>query len=200
MVSKAVGRDVDFNHWEGTLTVQRIPQEHFARLQSTTNLIDPLIIKGHPSGLLCSQPARLDTIPELVRVLGLAKPAHWIESPSALHGETPQAECLGVYGASGRDQVVALSAEEQHCRAEAEHDGGKQVGQPEADIALCVDHADLARQRTDVDHQVEVQVDTGNGRRWVDNHSLSVTFNPDVGPLITVLLCNQRRDVGSANM
>lgn len=91
--------------------------------------------------------------------------------------------------------ILAL-AEVQNRRANAEHQRGEKERQPESDVSLGIHHGKLAHQRTDVDHQVEVQIDTGYCRSRIDDHSLSIFQNLDEWLLLSVLLCNQWRNIG----
>lgn len=57
-------------------------------------------------------------------------------------------------------------------------------------------HTDLADERANVDHHVEVQEDAGNSDGWVGQHAFSCLVPDDLGLDIRDLLGNQRRDVG----
>lgn len=47
------------------LTVKRVPEKHGARLESSTNLVHPLVVKGHPSWSFRSRDlAGLNLLPE----------------------------------------------------------------------------------------------------------------------------------------
>jgi hypothetical protein len=53
-------------------------------------------------------------------------------------------------------ELVFRFAQEQNGRAEAEHDSREKIREPETDISLSINHANLTRQRADVDHEVEI--------------------------------------------
>lgn len=89
-----------------------------------------------------------------------------------------------------------LLAQEQYSRAQTEHSCGEQVREPETNVSLGVDHGDLTDKRTDIDHHVEVHVDTGNSGRRVNNDTLTGSKCRDIGPVLAILLCNQGGDVG----
>jgi hypothetical protein len=92
--------------------------------------------------------------------------------------------------------VILVAAEEQDSRAAEVHHGGQEVGQPETDVFLRIHHADLAQDRANVDHHVEVQVDAGDGGRGINNHAVAVLEGLDVGDFFAVLLGDQGRDIG----
>jgi hypothetical protein len=50
-------------------TVQRVPEEDLAGLETTADLVDPFVVKGHPLGTVGTQSRGLDRIPEGLRVL-----------------------------------------------------------------------------------------------------------------------------------
>lgn len=119
-----------------------------------------------------------------------------VERPPALHGQFPQTDGLGVDRAGRLDEVILVAAEEQHNRAAQVHDGGQEVRQPETDVFLRIHHADLAQDRANVDHHVEVQVDARDGGRGIDNHAVAVLESLDVGDFFAVLLGDQGRNIG----
>ena len=119
-----------------------------------------------------------------------------IDRPATLHGQTPDLEGLAVDGAGRRREHVDVLAEEQDHRGGAEHDGWAEEGQPESDVLLGVHHGDLAAQRADVDHEVEVMVDAGDGRSGVDNDTFALFGEFDERPGLLVLFCDESRAVG----
>jgi hypothetical protein len=50
-------------------TVERVPQEHLARFQTTGDFVDPLIIESHPLRLVRAQGTWLDRLPERLGIL-----------------------------------------------------------------------------------------------------------------------------------
>ena len=120
----------------------------------------------------------------------------WVQRPASLHRQLPQAEGLQIHRPRRLNKVILVAAEEEHERAPEEHDGRQQVRQPEADVALGVDHADLAREGASVDHQVEVQVDARDGGGGIDDDALAGLQGLNVGSILAVLLGDQGGDVG----
>lgn len=57
-------------------TVERIPQEHLASLQSTANFVHPRIVKSHPLGLVGTQSAGFDVVPLLMLWGGRSEPTY----------------------------------------------------------------------------------------------------------------------------
>lgn len=51
----------------GTLTVKRVPGKDSTGLDGTTHFFDPIVIKGHPTGLV-GKTARFDAVPKLGRL------------------------------------------------------------------------------------------------------------------------------------
>lgn len=123
-------------------------------------------------------------------------PSDRVQGPVTLHCQAPQLESLGVDRTTGRGEVVLVAANVKHGWAKTEHGSGKQEGQPESNVSLCVNHGDLTGQGSNVDHQVEVQVDTSHCRRWVHNHALPTGERRDIGLRLAVLFRDQRRNVG----
>lgn len=96
---------------------------------------------------------------------------------------------------TGRRRLVVPAVAEPEDEWGGQEDGrGEEVCEPEADVLLGVNHADLADQGADVDEEVEVHVDTRSGKRRVDNHTLSLLGDPDEHLALAVLLSNEGRD------
>lgn len=121
-----------------------------------------------------------------------------VKRPAALHGQRPQTESLTISRARGRDQVILASAEIQDRWANAEHHGGEEERQPESNISLSVHHGKLADQGTNVDHQVEVQIDTGDCCSRVNDHPFSIGHDLDIWLVLAVLLSNEWGNVRPA--
>lgn len=140
------------------LTVQRNPGEARAGTQTTGYLVNPRIVKLHPVRLAVAELARLNVLPEVLR---LQVPAclNRVYRPLALGCQTPKLEGAHDNGTSRRGLVILVATEEENQRAQAEEDGGEQVRTPETDVLLDIDHGDLTGERTDVDEHVEVQED-----------------------------------------
>lgn len=119
----------------------------------------------------------------------------WVKRPATRHGQPPQSEGLGIDGSCWRGQAVLLAAKVQDYWGEAEHHGGQEERQPEANISLSVDHANLSTDRADVDHEVEVEIDTGNSGGGINNHSLARFEGFGVRLVVFVLFGNEDGDV-----
>lgn len=164
----------------------RQEEEDLAGLQATSDLVNPLVIVGHPArSPLDRDVRRADGIPgeaalELGRVEDLA--------PVPLHGQAEHLEELAQDGARGGAQGVLLLHDEEDDRADGEDDGGEQERQPEADVQLDVDHGDLTGQRAEVDGHVVVQKDTGVCDGGVDDNSLALLGGLDIHAAVVVLL------------
>lgn len=91
--------------------------------------------------------------------------------------------------------IVLLECEQDDWR-ECEDNGWKEEGQVETNVMLGVNHGQRSTERSHVDQKVEVDVDTGRGCGGVDNLLLSLLVGSDIWLVITVLFCDQRRDVG----
>lgn len=92
--------------------------------------------------------------------------------------------------------MILVAAEEQDAGAAEVHDRRQEVRQPEPDVFLRIHHADLAQDRTNVDHHVKIQINPGDGGRGIDNHALPVLESLDVRDILAVLLGDQGRNIG----
>jgi hypothetical protein len=97
--------------------------------------------------------------------------------------------------ARGGSEHVVLLSDEQDGGADEEDDRRQQVGQPEPDVFLGVDHADLSDQGSDVDEQVKVHEQPGRGESGVDEDLGPLAFFDD-GSLTGDLFGDQGGDVG----
>lgn len=169
-------------------------EEDLASLQATSDLVNPLVIVGHPGrSALDWNIRRAHGIPgeaslETGRVEDLG--------PISLHSQAEHLEELAQNGTRGRAQGVLLLHEEQNDGADGEDDGGKQERQPEADVQLDVDHGNLPRQGTEVDGHVVVQEDTGVCDGGIDDNFLAFLGGLDIHATVVVLLGQQRCYVG----
>jgi hypothetical protein len=71
---------------------------------------------------------------------------------------------------------IELLSKEQDQRTDEENDSRKEVGQPESDVFLRIDHTDLPDEGTDVDEQVEVHEQTGGSEGRIDDDSGPVSL------------------------
>ena len=119
-----------------------------------------------------------------------------VEGPAAFLGVEPEAEGFAEDGALRRGALVHVAAEIHDGGAQHEGEGWDHVGQPEADVALGVGHADLADERADVDAQVEVHVDARGGDGRVDDDALALFVGDDAHGGVRELFGDEGRDVG----
>jgi len=176
--------------------IERNPGEARAGTQTTSNLVNPCIIKDHPLGLTRAELAGFDILPEILR-LEVLTGLDWVDRPLAFQGKQKKLKGAGNDRSGGRSAVVLVTADIEDDGAETKHEGRKKEGAPETDISLNVYHADLASQRTSVDHQVEVEEDTRERDVGVGNGALAglgIDDHTQFGLLI--LLRDQGRDVG----
>lgn len=170
------------------------PEEYRAGSESTGNLVNPGIVKVVPAWGVGSKCGWLDSVPHGARV----------PVPPRLHGVGRHATTESLekelerwtHDVSARgSENVELLADNKDRQSDDEHDGGKKVSEPEADVSLSVNHANLTNQGTDVDEEVEPVVDTGDSDGGVDNDAL-VTTGLHAHLLLGNLLGDEWRDVG----
>lgn len=101
------------------------PQEDLTGLDTTSNLIDPCIVKGHPSGL-CSQVARLSTVPQVGRRQILVG-SNRVQRPSSLHCKAVELERFDQNISLRRLLDVVLVKGHHEKRAEDEQDRRQEV-------------------------------------------------------------------------
>jgi hypothetical protein len=159
-------------------------KEDLAGHQTTTDLIDPGIVVGHPSRALINRNLR-----------GLGMLPVEAEERAALTDVEEHAQELGEDGTSGWLELVLLLVEGEDDGGDEEEDGGDEEGEPEGVILLNVDHGDLTADGTDVDGEVEVEEDTSVGHGRIDNDTLAVA-DLDAHLCVLVLISKERRDVG----
>ena len=119
-----------------------------------------------------------------------------VDGPTALHGQTPDLDGFAINGSGWRREDVDLLAEEQDDGCQAEHDRGAEVGQPEPDIFLGIDHGNLAAESADVDHEVEVVIDAGDSCGGIDDDTLALFGDSDERSGFLVLFRDESGDVG----
>lgn len=192
------------------LTVDREPQEDGAGFEATGDLVDPLVIKGHPARTaLALEVARLGLFPEVGSAEVLPSP-DGVEREATLEGETPDAEGLTEDRALRWGLGVRVAADVQNEGAQAKEHGREHVREPVADVLLGVRHADLTNESTDVDKEIEIlreqmsirspwlrtnlayHVDTRGGECGIDNDALTTLLCADEQFGATVLLSDKR--------
>lgn len=170
------------------------PEEHTAGGKTTTDLIDPGIVKVVPRRLVGTESGRLDSVPH-ASIVPVLVSADRVEAESTTKSLEQQLEGRAHDVTRRGLENVELLAEPQNRQADDEHDSGDQISQVETDITLSVDHAKLASESTNVDEEVEVVVDAGDGDSRVNNDTLAVLLL-NAHALFRDLLGNQGRNVG----
>lgn len=172
-----------------------VPSEDGASGETSADFINPGVIERVPYwALVVWSVGWLDGIPEGT-VVHVLPGAEWVDGPSALASAEEELDGLG-YNRPLWWRLAVTSASPPHDGWTNEEDEGWQgEGQPETDILLSVDHAELADQSTDVDEHVEVVVNARLGDRWVDNDTLAGLESLDDQSLNWNLLDNEWRNV-----
>jgi hypothetical protein len=98
--------------WNSPLTVNGEPQEDTTCLDSTLYLVDPLIIKIHPSWLLADLLARFSALPESRRSKVLIS-CDGVNAPFAASSVSPQPDGGGQNRASGRCVYVTIASNKE---------------------------------------------------------------------------------------
>lgn len=164
---------------------ERVPTEYSAGCKASTKLVNPSIVKIHPSraGFVCEL-RRLDLVPEGT-VVHVLPGGEGVDGPAALLSEEKRLESRTKHGATWFTTVVALAAPDHDGRAQAQHASGESVRQPETDVFLSPDHGDLTSQSSDVDEEVEPEVDTLGSKSRVNHDALTRLQSLDVEMLVT---------------
>lgn len=130
------------------------PEKDGAGSETTSNLINPGIVKVVPGWLVGAKSGRLYGVPHMARVPVLVG-GDWVGTHSVSESLEKELEGRAHDVAARRTENVELLAEDENRDSDDEHDGGDQVCQPEANISFRVHHTDLANKGTDVDKEVE---------------------------------------------
>jgi len=91
-------------------TVKGNPGESGAGTETTSNLVNPGVVKLHPRRLGLTKLARLNILPEIVTLEVLPR-LDWVDGPFALRRKSPKLEGANQDGASGRALVVPVLTE-----------------------------------------------------------------------------------------
>lgn len=168
-----------------------VPCEYGTSGETSADFINPGVIESIPSwALVVWGVGWLDRIPECT-IVHVLPGAEWVDGPSALASAEEELDGLG-YDRSLWWCLAVTSASPPHDGwTDEEDDGWQGERQPETDILLSVDHAELTNQSTDVDEQVEVVVNARLGDRWVDNDALASLESLDDQSLNWNLLDNE---------
>lgn len=175
--------------------VKREPKEDVASGPATTDLVNPSIVEGHPGWTSRWIPPRwLEVLPKgaIVHVLVCG---NWVQMPASLGSFPEELDSRAEDTALWWSEVVDALAEEQHNERGAVDAGWDEVSEPEANVSLCVHHADLPDHSANVDEKVKPVVNSGNGASMVDNDPLAGRKSFDSHLVEFDLLSNQRRDV-----
>ena len=149
-----------------------------------------MVVEGHPgwaSGRLDS--GGLDGGPEGTVMEALIG-GDGVEGPAAFVGEKEELKGFGEDGTLWWGSYVSIAAIPHYEGAKAQHDGGKEIGEPETNIFLRVSlevlvclqgvirvmyyHSNLANKSTNVDEKVEVVINPTGCDRWINDHALSL--------------------------
>lgn len=170
------------------------PEEDRASGKSTSNLINPGVIKVVPARLVGAKRGRLDRVPH-VAVVPVLPGGDGVSGHATTESLEEKLESRAHDVAARGTEDVELLAEDQDGKGNDEHDGGDQVSQPETNVSLSVNHADLTDKRTNVDEEVEPVVDAGGGDSRVNNDASGATgLNTHL--LLGNLLGNEGSNVG----
>lgn len=170
------------------------PEEDGAGTETTSNLINPGVVKVVPLGRRGTEVRWLDLFPHGA-VVPVLPGLNGVCGDTASEGLEEELEGRAHDVAARGTENVVLLAEDEDRDTDDEHDGGDKVGKVETDVALSVDHTDLADQCTNVDEEVEPVVDTGNGDSRVDDDALAL-LRLDAHALLGNLLGDEGRNVG----
>lgn len=167
--------------------VEGVPEENLAGDDTTLDLVDPGIVKGHPGGndfAASTDAAGLDALPKVGVLEGVLLGAGFESKADQLGGAAHD-------GSGGRGQLVVSLEENEERGAEQVADGRERVGEPETDEVLRVHHGDGTGEGTAVDQEVKVDVDAGCGGGRIDDFFGPVLPDTDVSLLVLVLLSDE---------
>jgi hypothetical protein len=170
------------------------PEEDGAGSETTSNLINPGVIEVVPLWCSGAEDGRLDSGPHAT-VVPVLVGLDWVDAHTTSKSLEEQLESRAHDVTARWAENVELLAENENGKSHDEHDGGDQVGEPETDVSLSVNHADLTNEGTDVDEEVEPVVNTGDSDSRVNNDTLG-TAGLNAHLLLGNLLGDKRGDVG----
>lgn len=150
------------------------PEKNRASGKSTSNLIDPGVIKVVPARLVGAKSGRLDGVPHGA-VVPVLPGCEGVGSHATTERLEEKLESRAHDVAARGAEDVELLAEDQNGKGNDEHDGRDQVSQPETNVSLSVNHANLTDKRSNVDEEVEPVVDAGGGDSRVNNDASGAT-------------------------
>ena len=86
-------------------TIDRVPRKDAARLETTPDLVHPVVVKLHPLGLLAEHLGGLGFLPEIIRG-ELVDASDRVPAPTTPKGVSPHTERSAQHGATGRGNTV----------------------------------------------------------------------------------------------
>lgn len=172
----------------------RNPEEDRAGAETTSNFINPGVIEVVPFWRGATQNGRLDSGPHATIVPVLVC-LDRVDAKSTSKCLEKKLESWAHDVTARGTEDVELLAEDEDRNGDDEHDGGDEVGEPETDVTLSVDHGDLTDKSTNVDEEVKPVVDTGDSDGGINNNTLGAA-SLDAHLLLRNLLRNERGDIG----
>ena len=130
--------------------VNWVPHEDLTGRDTTTDLIDPSIVKGHPLWLVGAEAGRLSLVPEIWS-LGVFVEADWVDRRLSLESQAEELDGLSENGSSWRAQVKSLFGNSKNWDAGGEDDGWQHEREPETHVLLGENHGDGTAKGADVD-------------------------------------------------
>ena len=134
-----------------SVKTHRIPEEDFASQETTSNLIHPHVVKGHPAGTTVNgDVTRLDILPERFMCEVLVG-SDRIQAPASTLSVCPKTERRTENTTLGWRTNVLVPACIEHNRTAEEDQRWQEERKPETDVVSRVGHSDLAYKGADVD-------------------------------------------------
>jgi len=177
-------------------TTHGIPEEDFASQETTSNLVHPHIVKGHPArAAIDGNVTGLDILPERF-VCEVLVGGDWVQAPATALSICPEAKCRTKNTTLGWRTDILVPACVQHNRTAEEDQRWQKECEPETDVVCRVGHSDLAYQGTYVDEKIEIVIDSVDGSSWIDNDAFALFVCRHSHAFDRHLLGDERADVG----
>lgn len=170
------------------------PEKDGASSESTADLVYPGVVEIVPLGGRGTEGGGLDCVPHLT-IVPAAISLDGVDAESATKSLEEELKGRSHDISARRSKNVKFLAVKEDRESDDEHYSGDEIREPEADIALSVDHANLTNKGTNVDEEVKVIVDAGHGDGRVDNDALSLD-SLYAHLFLRNLLGNEGRNVG----
>lgn len=172
------------------------PGEDFAGVETTSDLVDPCIVDASEEfGGVVSQTAGLDSLPKVVALEVLDR-LERVCGPATLAGEAEGFEGFREDRLGWWLELVESLAADEDDGSNKEQERRQRISKPKSNVSLSVDHSNRSGERSEVDHQVEVQEDTRVRDLRIANHTLSALGDDDLWASLRNLFGKQRGDVG----